>query len=193
MDEKELIRLSKEGDTESFSKLILPYEKKMINYAFRMLNSVSDAEDAAQEAFLRAYRKLHTFQETARFSTWLYTILNRICLDMLRKRKRTGELYQTSFNQTDSEEETYELQIADNAPGPYESYQKRAAQKALYDAIEKLSDEHREVIVLRDIEGLDYEQIAHITGASLGTVKSRLSRARQSLRKILEENKELFL
>lgn len=192
MDENELIRRSKEGDTESFSQLVLTYERRMVNYAFRMLRDVSDAEDAAQEAFLRAYRKLDSFHGDAAFSTWLYTILNNICLDMLRKRKRTGEQNQVSLNQSSADSDEYEIQIEDASPGPYDSYRKKAAMKALEEAIAQLSDEHRAVIVMRDINGLEYDEIARITKTTLGTVKSRISRARIALRKILEKDRELF-
>lgn len=192
MDENELIQRIKEGDTESFSQLVLKYERKIINYAFRMLRDENDAEDAAQEAFLRAYRKIDTFNGDASFSTWLYTILNNICLDILRKRKRTGENTHVSINQNNTEDDEYEIQIEDTSPGPYDSYRQKAAMKALEAGIEKLSDEHRAVIVMRDINGLEYDEIAKITGMSLGTVKSRISRARIALRKILEEDRELF-
>lgn len=192
MDENELIRRSKAGDAESFSQLVLAYERKMINYAFRMLHDQADAEDAAQETFLRAYRKLNTFNGDAAFSTWLYTILNNICLDTLRKRKRTGEHTHVSIHQNNADDE-YEIQIEDSSPGPYDSYRKKAAMKALEAALEQISDEHRAVIVMRDINGLEYDEIAKITGTSLGTVKSRISRARLALRKILQEDRELFI
>ncbi len=193
MDENELIRRSKEGDTECFSQLVLKYERRIINYAFRMLRDQNDAEDAAQEAFLRAYRKLDSFNGDSAFSTWLYTILNNICLDVLRKRKRAGEHAQISINQNSADEDEYEIQIEDASPGPYDSYRQKAAMKALEAALEKLSDEHKAVIVMRDINGLEYDEIAKITGTSLGTVKSRISRARIALRKILEEDRELFI
>lgn len=192
MDEQELIRRSQAGDAESFSELITPYEEKMFHYAYRMLQDEQDAQDAAQEAFLRAWTHLSGFGGKSSFSTWLYTILNRICLDILRKKKRRGEQTQVSIYQSNAEDE-YEIQIEDTAPGPYENTQKKAAQEMFYKALNELSEEHRQVIVLRDIEGFDYDKIADITDTSLGTVKSRLSRARLSLRKMLENHRELFL
>lgn len=193
MDEKELIRLSKEGDTQSFSKLIAVYENKLYHHAFRMLKSEEDAQDAVQEALLKVWRKLDSYSGTAAFSTWLYTIIHNVCLDILRKKKRTGEQSQISLYQNSNDEEEFEISVEDNAPGPYENVQKKAAVSALKEAIAQLSQEHREVIVLRDIDGLDYDEIASITGASLGTVKSRISRARLALRKILEKDRELFM
>ncbi len=193
MEEMELIARVKTGDADAFSKLICGYEQKLFAFAYRMLSDSHDAEDALQEALLRAYRKIDSFSGDAAFSTWLYTILNNVCLDVLRKRKRTGDKTHLSINQTSREEDEYELQIEDDAPGPYDSYRKKAAMQALQQAIDQLSEEHRAVIVMRDIDGLEYDEIAKITGASLGTVKSRISRGRLALRKILEKNRELFL
>ncbi len=193
MKEKELIERCKKGDTEAFSDLVLKYEGKFINYAFRMLRNEDAAQDAAQEAFLRAYRKINTFNGNSAFSTWLYTILNNICLDIIRKKKRTGEENHVSINQENNEDDEYELQIEDTSAGPYESLQKKTAYEALYKALDELSEEHKEVLVMRDLNGLEYDQIAKITNTTLGTVKSRISRARLNLRKILEKDKELFL
>lgn len=193
MSETELIARCQKGDTEAFSDLVLKYEGKFINYAFRMLRDENLAQDAAQEAFLRAFKKINTFSGKSAFSTWLYTILNNICLDMIRKKKRTGEDAYLSINQESSDDDEYEIQIEDTSAGPYESLQRKAAQDALYRALDELSDEHREVLVMRDLNGLEYDEIARITNTTLGTVKSRISRGRINLRKILEKDKELFL
>ncbi len=193
MNEAELIKKCKNGDTEAFSDLVLKYEGKFINYAFKMLRDESEAQDAAQEAFLRAYRKINTFSGNSAFSTWLYAILNNICLDILRKKKRTGEENHISINQESSEDDEYEIQIEDTSAGPYESLQKKTAYEALYKALDELSEEHKEVLVMRDLNGLEYDEIAKITNTTLGTVKSRISRGRLNLRKILEKDKELFL
>lgn len=191
MSDKNLIKRIKSGDMDAFSELVSLYEKKALSFTYRMLKDSSDAEDAAQEAFLRVFDKIGTFRESSSFSTWFYTILNNICLDILRKRARTADT--VSINQTSSDNDEYELQIEDSAPGPYEQLQKSTAQELLEEALTKLSDEHRAVIIMRDINGLDYEEIAKVLDVSLGTVKSRISRARLALRKILEENRELFL
>ncbi|MBR4874321.1 MAG: RNA polymerase sigma factor [Clostridia bacterium] len=193
MDENELILRCKKGDAESFSQLIMPYEKKIINYAYRMLNDESDAEDAAQEALLKAWNKIDSFSGNSRFSTWLYTILNNVCLDILRKKKRTGEFSRVSINQSNTDDEEYEIQIEDTSDGPFEQYRKKEAGKALEKAISELPQKYKEVILMRDIEGLEYDEIAKVINASLGTVKSRISRGRGALRKILEENRELFM
>lgn len=191
IDESTLVEKIKKGDTEAFSKLASAYEKKALNFAYRMLRDSADAEDATQEAFLRVFDKIHTFHGNSSFSTWFYTILNNICLDMLRKKNRQAET--VSISQNSNDDEYYELQIQDTAKGPYEQFQKKTAQQLLESALTQLSNEHRAVIVMRDINDFEYEEIAKILNISLGTVKSRISRARLALRKILEENKELFL
>ena len=191
IDESALIKRVKNGDLEAFSELVKRYEKKAFNFTYRMLKDAHLAEDAAQEAFLRVFTKIDTFRGNSSFSTWFYTILNNICLDILRKKSRHPDT--VSIGQTSSDDEEYELQIEDKGIGPHESIEKKEAMNLLENALSKLSDEHRAVIILRDIEGREYEQIAKILDISLGTVKSRLSRARLALRKILEEEKELFL
>lgn len=191
LDELELIQKIKHGNTDAFSQLVKMYEKKAFNFAYRMLSDQQEAEDATQEAFLRTFNKIDTFCGNSSFSTWFFTILNNICLDILRKRSRT--ISAISINQSTDDEGEFELQVEDDSPGPYEQLQKKTAQEILEAGIELLSDEHRAVIIMRDINGMEYEDIGKILGISLGTVKSRISRARLALRKILEKNKELFL
>ena len=190
-DELKLIKKIKDGSIDAFSELVQIYEKKAYNFAFRMLRDKEEAEDATQEAFLRVFDKIDTFSGNSSFSTWFFTVLNNVCLDILRKRAR--RVSTISINQTKDAEDEFELQIEDSSPGPYEELQKKTAMELLEESLGLLSQEHKEVIILRDINGFEYEDIAKILGVSLGTVKSRISRARLSLRKILENNKELFL
>ena len=189
-DEASLIKRIKSGDTEAFSDLVHIYEKRAFNFAYRMLKDAHMAEDATQEAFLKAYLKINTFMGNSAFQTWFYTILNNVCLDILRKKSRRPE--PLSIEQKTTDDEEFTLQIEDKSAGPHEALQKKDTNILLEKAIEKLTDEHRAVIILRDIEGREYEEIAKILNISLGTVKSRISRARLSLKKILEKEKELF-
>ncbi len=190
MNEQELVKKSQNGDADSFSALILPYEQKLMHHAYRMLSNKTEAEDAVQEALLKAWRRLDTYQGTAAFPTWLYTILHHVCLDMLRKKKREKPV--VPLIQEGENEEEFSLSIPDTAPGPDEQYHQKAMLSAVAAAIDTLSDEHKTVIILRDIDGLEYDEIAKITNTSLGTVKSRISRARIAMKKILEKNRELF-
>lgn len=187
----ELIRKIKDGDMDAFEQMVELFGNRAVNFACRMLNNQQDAEDAAQEAFLKVFDKINTFKEESSFSTWFFTILSNICRDMLRKKSKKP--LTVSINQTNSEDEDYELQLEDTSFAPYESFVKKDAFSLLDRALSQVSYDHRQIIILRDIEGFDYEKIAEILGVSLGTVKSRISRARLSLRKILEENKELFV
>lgn len=191
--EHELVQKSKRGDVAAFEELIADYQKRVLNHAFRMLGNSADAEDAAQDIFIRVFRAMAHFNEESAFSTWLYRITTNVCLDVLRKRKRQNTAANVSIHQYNSEEEEFELPIEDNSSAPYEQAQKKEAMRALERALAKLGEEQRNAIVMRDINGLSYEAIAEVMNCSLGTVKSRINRSRLALRKLLEEDKELFL
>ncbi|MBE7037161.1 MAG: sigma-70 family RNA polymerase sigma factor [Ruminococcaceae bacterium] len=192
MSEQDLIKKAQEGDVEAFEQLIRDYEKRILNYCFRMMGNLSDAEDAAQEVFVKIFRFIDSFNGQSSFSTWLYRIASNVCLDLLRKAKRQPKDTVSIYQENDEGEE-YSIAIEDTEPDPYERAQLSEAQKVLKEALNQLSDEHKQVIILRDIEGLSYEEIAEAMGTAPGTVKSRINRARQMLKKLLEKDKELFL
>ncbi|WZL74667.1 sigma-70 family RNA polymerase sigma factor [Clostridiaceae bacterium 35-E11] len=188
--EKSLIEKSKQGDIESFEILIKDQQKLVFNIAYRMLGNVEDAKDAAQETFIKAYKSLHNFKGTASFSTWLYRIATNTCFDALRKRKA-----QCHYSY-DKPIETEEGQIVRNIPDthdlPEEIVEKREFKKNMQNAIHTLPEHHRMVIILRDVKGFSYEQISEILDCSQGTVKSRISRARNALKHVLEKDMELY-
>jgi len=192
VSEQDLIKKAQEGDVEAFEQLIRDYEKRILNYCFRMMGNLSDAEDAAQEVFVKIFRFIDSFNGQSSFSTWLYRIASNVCLDLLRKAKRQPKDTVSIYQENDEGEE-YSIAIEDTEPDPYERAQLSEAQKVLKEALNQLSDEHKQVIILRDIEGLSYEEIAEAMGTAPGTVKSRINRARQMLKKLLEKDKELFL
>ena len=177
------------NNAEAFQKLISPYTTQLLNHAYRILKNREDAEDALQEAYLKIYKSLNAFEGHSSFKTWAYKILTNVCLDMLRKQKKTSE---TSLNVTNSDGE-HEIEISDDTYSPEISAQKKAAFEALKDALEALGEDQKIVITLRDIDGLSYDEIAEITSTGIGTVKSRINRARVQLKKLLQKNKELFL
>lgn len=190
MDELKLIDKCKKGDNEAFSKLILSYEKKVYNIALRMVLNPEDAYDVAQEVFLKVYQSIHSFRGQSSFSTWIYRVASNVCLDFLRKKKKHATVISID-RQVETEENTVSKQLEDPSPGTFEQVEQNLMREELAAAITKLSPEHRLVIVYRDINGLSYEEIAQITGQSMGTVKSRLSRARKTLQKLLK-NREPF-
>ena len=188
-NEYALICKASKNNTEAFEKLISPYTTQLLNLAYRILKNRQDAEDALQDAYLKIYKSLNAFEGHSTFKTWAYKIVTNVCLDMLRKQKKVSE---TSLNVTNNEGE-YEITISDDTYSPEISAQKKAAFDALKDALETLGEEQKIVITLRDINGLSYDEIAEITSTSIGTVKSRINRARLHLKKLLQKNKELFL
>lgn len=191
--ENVLVKRSKQGDVAAFEELIAAYQKKVLNLAFRMLGNSADAEDAAQDIFVRVFKAIPNFNEESKFSTWLYKVSTNVCLDLLRRRKRQNVNNTVSINQYSSDEEEYELPVEDKAPTPYEQAQKSEAMRALERALDQLGEEQKAVIVMRDINGLAYEEIAEAMNCSLGTIKSRINRSRLALRKLLENDKELFI
>ena len=184
MSEEQLIRRAQQGDNGAFEELLLVHQKKVYNLCLRMSANPDDALDLSQEAFLRAWRSLGQYQFEASFSTWLFRLTSNICIDFLRRKKRRQE---TSLTESyDDSDEGAELSVPDAQPGPEQQAITNETKIELARAMEQLSPEHREILQLRVIEDLQYEQIADILGVRVGTVKSRLARARLSFRKILK-------
>lgn len=184
MSEEQLIRRAQQGDNGAFEELLLLHQKKVYNLCLRMSANPDDALDLSQEAFLRAWRSLGQYQFEASFSTWLFRLTSNICIDFLRRKKRRQE---TSLTESyDDSDEGAELSVPDAQPGPEQQAITNETKIELARAMEQLSPEHREILQLRVIEDLQYEQIADILGVRVGTVKSQLARARLSFRKILK-------
>ena len=184
MSEEQLIRRAQQGDNVAFEELLLLHQKKVYNLCLRMSANPDDALDLSQEAFLRAWRSLGQYQFEASFSTWLFRLTSNICIDFLRRKKRRQE---TSLTESyDDSDEGAELSVPDAQPGPEQQAMTNETKIELARAMEQLSPEHREILQLRVIEDLQYEQIADILGVRVGTVKSRLARARLSFRQILK-------
>ena len=192
LKERELIRKAKQGDMLAFEELILKHEKIVYNVALRMMNHSEDAKDISQEVFLKAYRSLVNFDERSAFSTWLYRITHNTCIDEMRKRK--GKQSYSLEEELENEEGSMQRQIADEGDTPEESLLRQEQKSEILQALDTLSEEHKAAIILRDVKGLSYEEIAEILELSLGTVKSRISRARNQLKieilKIREQNKK---
>lgn len=189
MSENEMIARCRRGDREAFNELVLMYQTQVFNIAYGMLSDYEDASDAAQEVFIKVYRSIASFKGQSSFSTWLYRICANVCNDALRKRQRRG--VSVSID-AEYEERSAAAELASDMPTPEESAEMNERQMAVREAIAGLSDDYREVIVLADMRDLSYDEVAAILKCPVGTVKSRLNRARAALRKKLSEKRELF-
>ena len=178
-EELRLIRRVLAGDKDAYEPLVLEHQTKTYNLALRILGSEADAWDAAQEAFLRAYTNLSDFRGESRFSVWLYRLTNNICLDMLRKQKRRPAVSLEAMENEDGDGET--LQIPDERFSPQEELEKKELRSAVSRAMAQLPEEYRQILALREVSGLSYEELAETLQLEIGTVKSRLSRARKKL------------
>ena len=187
--EKVLVQQAKAGDRNAFAALVSAYETKIYNLALRYLGNREDAMDASQEVFLRVFRFLPGFQEESGFSTWIYRIGVNVCKDMLAKQSRRNE---QSLEVEDEDDEQRTMELADHRYTPEQIVENAELRSVLSEAIAALPDQQREVIVLRDIQGLSYDEIANVLSLEPGTVKSRLSRARENLRKKLLQNGNIF-
>ena len=187
--EKALVQQAKAGDQNAFAQLVTAYESKIYNLALRYLGNREDAMDASQEVFLRVYRFLPGFQEESGFSTWIYRIGVNVCKDMLAKRGRRNE---QPLEVPDEENESRTIEVADRRYEPEHIMEGVELRTVLADAISSLPEQQREMIVLRDIQGLTYDEIANVLSLESGTVKSRISRARENLRKKLLQSGNIF-
>ena len=173
-----IIRRVQHGDTEAFSLLVSAYEKTVFNVAFQMTGNREDAQDIAQEAFFKAYTSLPSFRGDSKFSSWLYRIVSNLCLDFKR---RQGRRPSASLTVEDDEGENVQLDIADESQSPEALLERKLTRDAVRRGLQELPDEQRQILLLREIQGLSYEEIGEAMGLEPGTVKSRIFRARKKL------------
>ncbi len=178
-----LVEQAQRGDRAALCELINRYERKAYNLAFRLTGNHADASDAAQEALVRVYTRIQNFRGDSAFSTWLFRVVTNTCLDELRRR---GRLRCSSLDDPmPAEEGAVPRQTIDDGDSPTDVAERREVQAVVQGAIKKLPEDYQVVIVLRDLQDHSYHEIADMLGTSVGTVKSRLHRARQALRTIL--------
>lgn len=178
------------GDDEAFAQIIEFYKQKIFRLINRKISAKGDVEDLAQEVFLKAYKSLKKFDQRHKFSTWLYTIANNVAIDYLRKKRlQSVSLEVPLFPRTD-EKEVY-LEIADFENNPERVYERTAEQMQLLEAIALLSEEYSLVIKLRHLKGYTYHEISEMLDLPLGTIKSRIYRARIQLREILQKGGQI--
>jgi len=184
---EKLVAGLKRGDDKAFEEFVSQYEKTVYSIACRILGNTHDAEDASQEVFLRVYRHISRFREDSSLSTWVYQITVNVCYDMTRRKKRHPQISLTAQDE-DGEEIQTEIPDTDERYQPEAYAQRREMRENVHRAIDTLPEEQRQIIILRELTGLSYDEIAHILALSEGTVKSRLFRARERLSRILRSD-----
>ena len=183
MQDDALIRRAAQKDEQAFEQLMLLHQKAVYNICYRMAGNAEDALDLSQEVFLKLWRTLEQYQFDAAFSTWLYRMTQNACIDFLRRQKRQQH---ASLTVSDDEAAGKELSVPDPAPLPEDRVIFNEKQEAIRTAMNALPPDFREILELRVVRNRPYEQIAQIMGLPVGTVKSRLARARLQLKKRLE-------
>ena len=185
--EQKWIDSARKGDQDAFAELVRLYEKKVFALTSRMCKNPDDAAEAAQEAFLAAWQGLPNFRGDAAFSTWLYRLASNACIDLLRREGRHQNAAGPSFNDEESG-----LDVTDTAPTPSETLERKELRDQIEAGLQSLSTEHRQVLILREIHQLSYEEISQILKLDSGTVKSRISRGRRQLRNFLLKSGNFF-
>lgn len=187
MNEEALIQDAQNGDVQAYNRLVLHYQERVYNVAYRIMGEPQSAEDATQEAFISAYNALNRFRG-GNFKAWLMRIATNSCYDELRRRKRRP---QSSLDKMTEENESFSFLRSPNA-GPESQRQQVEMMQAIEHCLQNLPEDQRITAVMCDVEGYDYNEIAEITAVSLGTVKSRMNRARKKLRDCLRGFGELL-
>lgn len=185
MDEIELIRACREGSETAFEELIRMHESKVYSLCRRMCRDEDNALEAAQDTFLAVWRGIGSFREDSTFSTWLYRLATNACLDLLRREKKHS-------GGVSLDDEDVHIDLPDPAPQPEEAIERSETQRMVREALYALPDGYREVLLLRESEQLSYQEIAEATGLELGTVKSRINRARLALKNYLAASGNFF-
>lgn len=175
--ENEIIRSVLKGNVNDFEKLVTAYEKNVYNIALRMVGDPEDAADMTQETFIKAYRALSGFRGDSKFSSWLYRIASNVCLDFLRSRSRHP---QVSLSGADEDDRTA-FELPDMSQNPEEQLMKKLSMEAVRRGLGQLPEQQRQILVLRELGGLSYAELAQTLGLEEGTVKSRIFRARKRL------------
>jgi len=180
--DEELILLVQEGQNQAFDILVGRYKNRLYSYLYRLLGNESDAEEFAQETFVRAYMHADKYRTIAKFSTWLYTIATNLVRNRIRNVKRRPRMI-SMWTEDDGGEDGRWVDIKDESPTPEETMDRKRLQEMIQQAIEKIPSKYRPAFVLREINGLSYEEIAATTGLKLGTVRSRINRGRMHFKK----------
>lgn len=180
-DQENIIARARRGDADAFEQLVAAYRDQVFRLALRMCGNEADADEVAQEAFLSAWKALPNFRGDSQFSTWLYQLTSHAAIDLMRREKRQI-----------AAEDITEVSAPDPAPGPQQQAEQSETRQAVRDAMAQLSPEYRQIVVLRFLQELSYEEIGTVLKLPPGTVKSRLNRAKSQLKDILSKRGNLF-
>ena len=180
-DQENIIARARRGDADAFEQLVVAYRDQVFRLALRMCGNEADADEVAQEAFLSAWKALPNFRGDSQFSTWLYQLTSHAAIDLMRRKKRQI-----------AAEDITEVSAPDPAPGPQQQAEQSETRQAVRDAMAQLSPEYRQIVVLRFLQELSYEEIGAVLKLPPGTVKSRLNRAKSQLKDILSKSGNLF-
>jgi RNA polymerase sigma-70 factor, ECF subfamily len=183
----ELVARARDGEATAFNQLVELYKDRIYNYVARMVHDPIEAEDIAQEAFVKAYRNLHSFRGASTFQTWLYRIASNLTIDSVRRRRRREHTCSLDSPLDTEEGQMSREQEDTHCPGPIRSLETAELQRTVHRAIQTLSPKLRSVVVLYELQGLSYDEIAAILDCPLGTVKSRLFNARMELKTRLQD------
>ena len=178
--EQQWVEAARQGDQSAFEQLVRLYEKRVLALTTRMCKNPADAEEAAQEAFLSAWQGLPFFRGDASFSTWLYRLASNACVDLLRRERRRQSAAGPSLN-----DEEARLEVPDTAPSPQEQAERSELRQQIEAGLQALTPDHRQVLLLREMHQLSYDEIAQTLDVDVGTVKSRINRGRKQLRNFL--------
>jgi RNA polymerase sigma-70 factor (ECF subfamily) len=185
LSDEELMFRVQDGDRRAFDALVGRYRKRLYNYLLRLLGRPDEAEEFAQETFVKAYVHAEKYRSIARFSTWLYTIATNLVRNQIRSRRRAPRMVSLWAGDRDNEGEGRWMDLEDPGPAPDADAERGELREAIQKAIEKIPPRYREAFVLREISHLTYEEIAAVTGVRLGTVRSRINRGRSHFRDAL--------
>jgi RNA polymerase sigma-70 factor (ECF subfamily) len=187
-DDRVLVERCKTGDEAAFKELVLRYQKKVYMIVYSMINNHQDSLEKTQEVFLRVHKHIHHFEGTASFYTWIYRIAVNLCIDHYRRRKSFSYEYDDAIRHDASmADELYPLVSSASRETPTGRLLKEELAAKIREAMDKLSPKHRQVLVLRELDGLSYQEIADVVGISIGTVMSRLFHARKHMQQKLSK------
>lgn len=189
MTEKDLIQKARSGDQDAFGQLVVDHQNKVYTLCVHMVTDREEAADLAQEAFLKAWRNLSSFHGESSFATWMHRLATNVCLDYLRKQARRQNI--STAVSLDDEDANWS-EPADHSQDPQAHLEQEERKRALARALAELPEHHRRMLLMREVSGMSYQEIADALDVDLGTIKSRIARARERLRKILLQDGNFF-